>query len=112
MLSTSIGRWDNDSSYPGREQVWVDEGLFFYHDSCPIAVPAMGGIPDSLEVMYGASTQDGYPIVQTVPGTQPSTRLLDLGDNFTLELGGPPPPPFFLGSILGPTDHLIYVDVP
>ena len=33
-LSTSIGCWTTDATYPGKECAWVDEGVYGYFEVC------------------------------------------------------------------------------
>lgn len=104
MVQTSLGCWMGAAgapmSYPGPECVWVDEGLFRYHDSCTVG--------ETFEVFYGATTAQGFPVISPIPG--PATTFHDLADNYSAPLAGPHPLPLF-GSIR-PTEHVIYVNTP
>jgi hypothetical protein len=98
MVSTSIGTWTNPNMYPSIESAWVDEGLFVRQDACT---------GDFVELKYGGSTRNGWPVL-SIPGSP--TNFTDIADNYTAPLFGPYPLPI-LGSVR-PTDHLIYVNEP
>jgi len=102
LTTTSIGFWSTPSGYPGEEFVWVDEGLFKYYDSCVSN--------DFFEVNYGATTDQGWPVIASTPGVPVSQRFKDLADNYSAPVVGAHPVPI-LGHVM-PTDHLIYVNVP
>ena len=99
MVSTSIGTWTNPNVYPGKEMVWVDEGVFAVQDACS---------GDFAEIKYGASTRGGWEVLLPIPVVVDD--FTDLADNYTAKLFGPYPPPY-VGSVQ-PTDHLVYVNVP
>jgi len=100
MVTTSIGTWSNPNLWPGKEQAWVDEGLFVHQDAC---------LGDFIELKYGGSTRGGFTAVLVNP---PITvkDFTDIADNWSAPLAGP-----FTFPILGgvqPTDRLIYVNEP
>ena len=102
MVSASIGSWSNPSVWPGNESVWVNEGLFRYFDSCPQQ--------NFLEVFYGASTDNGWPVIPITPTSPATQKFVDLAGNWRKVLGGPNNLPLFGNS--RPTDHLIYSNLP
>jgi hypothetical protein len=99
MVSTSLGTWSNPNVYPGKEEAWVDEGLFVQQDACT---------GDVFELKYGGSTRGGWQVLPN--GTPPVTNFTDLVDNYTAPLSGPFPFPIE-GNIM-PSAHLIYVNEP
>jgi len=107
VITSSIGRWTTNASYPGQEVAWVDEGAFLYHDSC---AAGPGNPANYAELHYGASTEHGFPVVPSEGGPAPVTRFVDLGSNDSLAVPGPLKLPL-VGNVM-PTRHLIYVNVP
>ena len=97
MVTTSIGAWSTGNVYPGKESVWVDEGLFVHQEACT---------GDFVEVKYGATTKDGWNV--TTPGLTQS--FTDLVDNWSAPLGGPYLLPLY-GSVQQ-SDRLIYINTP
>lgn len=107
VMSTSIGSWTTNNTYPGQERVWADEGPFLYQDSCATA----GGTPGLFaEVYYGASTRDGFVVFATPGGPPPVRNFTDLASNYSVALPGPITLPLF--GAVRPTRHLIYLNVP
>ena len=105
-ITTSIGTWTTGASYPGPEQVWVDEGIFLFTDGCAAAAGAPSLFGD---LMYGASTSQGYFVLGGDDGGGALTdRFTDLASNLAHTVGTPLSFPI-LGSVR-PTDHLIYVN--
>ena len=108
MITTSIGCWTTDASYPGKECAYVDEGLFLYEDSC---VTAGGNLASFVEVHYGGSTKEGYVVLPVGPiGPTLTQNFTDIASNFSVSLADPVALPI-LGSVR-PTRHLIYVNTP
>ncbi len=104
MITTSIGRWTTGASYPGPEQAFVDEGLFFYHESC-----ANGGAGlDFTDLFYGATTSQGF-LLSLPDGALQPIGMIDLASNYALAAGAPPIGPF-LGTVLE-SRHLIYTNI-
>jgi hypothetical protein len=105
-IKTSIGNWLNPAGpFPGDEVVYVDEGLFTYHDSCATAASS----PNSLNTFYGASTRRGFPVLPIDP--QPLTdKFIDMASNFHLPAGGAPVLPAI--NLVLPTRYLIYTNIP
>ncbi|QDU65910.1 hypothetical protein [Engelhardtia mirabilis] len=101
VVSTSIGSWSNDTSYPGAEHVWVDEGVFLHTEACTVSGPPVTYV----EVKLGATTEGGYPALVSL--LVPSDRFTDMVDNYSVPLGSPISPPYF-GS-MGPSHHLSFV---
>jgi hypothetical protein len=99
MVTTSIGTWGNPNLYPGKEQAWVDEGLFVHQDACT---------GNFVELKYGGSTEFGWKVLLPIPVLV--SNFTDIADNYTAPLGGPYPTPI-MGSVM-PTNHLIYVNEP
>ena len=102
MVSASIGSWSNPAVWPGTEDVWVNEGLFRYYDSCTQL--------DYFEVFYGASTDNGWPTFPVTPGSLVTQKFVDLAGNWRKTLPGPNNLPLMGNS--RPTNHLIYVNLP
>ena len=104
VMTTSLGRWTSPATYPGDETVSVNEGLFLYTDSCAIAT----GLPaTSFDIFYGASTDEGYPVLGPA-GTFVTRKFVDLASNFSADITLPVVFPV-LGSVR-PTKHLIYLN--
>jgi hypothetical protein len=101
-MTTAIGTWTTGASYPGPEQVWVDEGVFLHNDVCD----ATGAITPYGEIKYGATTAQGYN-AQSFTG-QVLNKFTDLVSNYSVKLGNPILPPF-LGSVR-PSRHLVYLN--
>ncbi len=99
MVTTSIGSWSSPLVYPGKESAWVDEGLFVHQDACT---------GDFVELKYGGSTKDGWPVLLPIPVVV--TNFTDVVDNYSAPLLGPYPMPV-LGTV-NPSNHLIYVNEP
>jgi hypothetical protein len=99
MVTSSVGTWSNPNVYPGKEEAWVDEGLFVHQDACT---------GDFFEVKYGGSTRGGWTAM--VLGGLVTPNFTDIVDNYTAPLSGPFPLPI-LGSIRS-SEHLIYVNEP
>lgn len=97
MTTTSLGVWTNANVYPGKESVWVDEGLFVHQEACT---------GDFVEVKYGATTKDGFLVL--TPGL--TQTFTDMTDNWSAPLSGPYPLPIF-GSA-HPSERLIYINTP
>lgn len=112
LVSSDIGSWTTDASYPGPERVWASEGFFRYTDSC-IASTIPGTNPNSVDIFYGATTAEGLPVFPVVASqpTPMTDKMIDLASNFSYRLGGTGVTLPILGSIR-PTDHLIYANVP
>lgn len=106
LMSTSLGTWTTDATYPGREHVWADEGAFIVKDFCS---QVFGGASGWGEVYYGASTADGW-FVEEWPETMLTQFFTDLAANHSFPLPGPPTFPM-VGDVK-PTRNLIYVNVP
>ncbi|MBM3977175.1 MAG: hypothetical protein FJ299_09320 [Planctomycetes bacterium] len=105
-IKSSIGNWLNPvGPYPGNESVWVDEGLFQYHDSCAPATAT----PDSINTFYGASTARGFNVLPTDPGIL-TDKFIDLASNFHLPVGSAAVLP--ATNLVLPTRYLIYVNIP
>jgi hypothetical protein len=105
-IKTSIGNWTMPAGpFPGDEAVWVDEGIFQYHDSCA----STAGTVDSLNVFYGASTRNGYSVVPIDPGVL-DENMIDLASNFHLPVGASPTLP--ATNLVLPTLYLIYTNIP
>lgn len=104
LITTSIGRWANASSYPGPEHASVAEGLLLYRDVCDTSGTAV----QSFDIFYGALTQGGY-FVPPTPTAVLTDRFLDLASNYSLPVGLPIAFPLFGKVSL--TDHLIYVNL-
>ena len=102
LVTTSIGTWTGVATYPGPEMAWVDEALVRYYDSCVSN--------DFFEVLYGASTDQGWTVVPTSPVFPPTQRFRDMADNWSAPVVGIHPLPI-LGHIM-PSDHLIYTNIP
>ncbi len=100
MMTTAIGTWTTDVTYPGREFAWVDEVPLLYRDGCDQA--AYG------EVHYGASTSGGYDPIAT-PTNPITPNFTDLASNTSWKVPGPPPSTF-MGCVL-PSRHLIYFNL-
>jgi hypothetical protein len=103
LVSTSLGTWSDPDSYPGREHVWANEGLFGYIDGCYTGAD----VHDTFfEVMYGATTAGG---LQIVPGINfwSSDILIDMGSNYSTPSNAMPIPLPFVGFAV-PGRHLIY----
>ena len=107
LLTTSLGCWSNDTSYPGKECAFVDEGVFGYHDAC-FAIPGATG--NSIDILYGGSTSEGWAVPPTPIGLPLTRHFTDMASNFSASLPGPVVPPF-TGTVL-PTLHLVYTNVP
>ncbi len=106
--TTSIGSWTTDFNYPGQENAFVGEGLFQYHDSCQELLPPPV-FTDFAEIFYGGQTTGGRVVLPN-PLFPPLTQnFVDLADNYSTPIGGPPPPLPIYGAV-EPTDHLIYVN--
>lgn len=99
-LTTSIGCWSMDATYPGKECVWVDEGVYGYRDVC------VG--TNYLEWQYGATTDFGWMIVPDPTMPTPTQRFTDLSSNYSAALPGPLPFPY-VGTVL-PSRHAIYTN--
>lgn len=99
LHAVSVGRWTSDDGYPGDERVIANQGFFLVRDGCAAAA----GQPSlSVDVMYGASTVQGYDPIPIV-GPPLTDRFIDLASNYSKTQGIKPP---FIGSVL-PTKHLI-----
>ncbi|MEM7305833.1 MAG: hypothetical protein AAF682_04150 [Planctomycetota bacterium] len=96
VMSTSLGRWSNGSSYPGPEAVWVDEGLFLHTEACQ--TPQVFA-----EIKVGATTEGGY--LATV-GPAVGDKFTDLVSNFSVPITSPVAPPF-VGNVFF-SRHLVY----
>ena len=102
LVTTSIGSWTTAASYPGPEQVWVDESMMKYRDSC---------VSNTFyEVFYGATTDAGWSVIPSHPVFPATQRFKDMADNWSAPVVGAHPLPI-LGNIM-PTDHLIYTNTP
>jgi hypothetical protein len=104
MVSTSLGRWTSTTQYPGPEIATVAEGLFFHTDTCD----PTGVLLQSLDVFYGAITEQGFGVVPT-PILPPSQTFIDMASNYSAPFPGNVPLPLVGG--VGPTDHLLYPQV-
>jgi hypothetical protein len=100
VMTTSIGSWTTGASYPGPEQVWVDEGTFLHFEACTLS----GALETYVEIKLGATTEGGFATAATTP----NSRFTDLVDNYSVLLGNPILPPFF-GDVR-PTRHLVSVN--
>lgn len=103
MVETSLGSWTDPTVYPGRESAVPTEGFVIYHDSC--AATFGGAAVDTLDMMYGAKTADGFQVIPNPDGGANTQNFLDLASNYSR-------PGVFLpllGSVQ-PTDHLIYLN--
>jgi hypothetical protein len=103
LNSTSIGTWTSPTTYPGREHVWTNEGLFGYIDGC---YAQAGSHPTYYDVMYGATTDGGFDIVPGINVFQSQT-LIDMGSNYSTPSNAMPIPLPFVGWAM-PGRHLIY----
>jgi len=104
LIETSIGSWTSPTVYPGREAPILAEGFFFYHDSCAAGVAGVAA--DTLDMMYGAKTVDGFQVLPSPIGGANTQNFLDMASNYSS-------PGVFL-PLLGstkPSDHLIYVNM-
>ncbi len=106
LMTTSIGRWTG-LAYPGPEGAFVDEGVIAVHDQCEVT-PISNG--NSIDVVYGGSTLQGWTVLASTP-IGPTQNFLDVASNFSASLPGPVAPPF-TGTVMLPTRHLFYVNVP
>jgi hypothetical protein len=105
LLSTSIGTWTTANAYPGPERVWLDEGPVLRTEPCaPDGVPAVFA-----EILYGATTAGGFPILPQLGQPNWSNRT-DLASNFSWRLGTPFNPPL-VGTVM-PTRKVLYLTVP
>ncbi|MEQ8766065.1 MAG: hypothetical protein RL885_19260 [Planctomycetota bacterium] len=101
LITASIGNWTGGgpgTPYPGPEAAWVNEGFFFNNDGCT-------GIP-FIEVMYGAMTGGGFPVIPDNLRPWQTSRMLDLASNYSRSTGITPP---FVGRV-NQTSRLIYVN--
>ncbi len=80
LVTTSMGTWTNGNVYPGKEQAWVDEGVFIHRNVCT---------GDWVNVNYGGTTKNGWTIVHPVL----INTFTDLADNYNARLTGPFPTP-------------------
>lgn len=108
MMSAAIGTWTSAALYPGPERVWVDEGLFQYHDSCAISTAGTTGA-NFVDILYGATTQGGFTVLPD-PVYLLTQTFVDLASNLAHDVTMPPSPPF-LGVVKG-TRHLVYTNLP
>ena len=105
LISTSIGRWSNNSSYPGTEHASAAEGLLLYQDACD----PTGLATQNFDIFYGALTQGGWAIT-SLTGVPPSTdRFLDLASNYSIPTSASVVFPLY-GKVAA-TQHLIYVNM-
>jgi hypothetical protein len=105
LITTSIGRWSNTSSYPGPESAGVAEGLLLYTDVCDPS----GITTSSFDIFYGGLTTGGYTVLGGGGAPVPLTnRFVDLASNYSNLVGTPISFPLF--GVVAPTDHLIYVN--
>lgn len=99
LVTTSVGTWTNGNVYPGKEQAWVDEGLFIHQDACT---------GDFVELKYGGTTRGGWQAL--LPNGTASLNFTDLIDNYSAPLNGPYPLPL-MGAVQ-PSEHLITLNTP
>ncbi len=97
LTTTNIGVWTNPNVYPGKENAWVDEGLFLRQTGCA---------GDVISVEYGGSTKNGWSILHPVL----LTACIDIADNYTAPLFGPYTFPI-LGNVMQ-TDRVTFTFTP
>jgi hypothetical protein len=101
MITTSLGTWTGVGSgtpYPGNENLWANEGFFFFTDGCTSTT--------RIESQYGVMTDSGF---QVVPDTQRpwlTMRMIDLASNFDSSFGMVPP---YVGHVMT-TSHTIHAN--
>ncbi len=100
MITTGIGAWTTTASYPGPEEAYTAEGLFFFNDPCT----GTGAVQTYADVYYGGMTQGGYTVIPD-PAVLVTQEFVDLASNYSLAL--PSPPVFPLMGKVMQTDHVI-----
>lgn len=112
LVSFRIGEWTTGANYPGPEQLWANEGLIVYRDSCVAASPeGQGQSANFLELHYGATTKRGFPVLPVEGGDPLSDTFVDTASNLSHRLGQGNPVQLPILGDARPTDHLIYVNV-
>jgi hypothetical protein len=104
LVTTSIGRWTNTSTYPGPEKASVAEGLLLYTNICSTS----GAIETSFDIFYGGFTGGGQSVITPGPGPTLTSNFLDLASNYSNLVTSPVVFPLY-GTVAA-TDHLIYVN--
>jgi len=104
-LSISLGAWTTTASYPGPEEVWVDEGAYVHLDACdPSGLAILYA-----EIKYGATTASGFPAIQA--SGLPLDKFTDLASNYSSAVSTAGIVPPFFGHVIQ-TRNLVYTNAP
>jgi hypothetical protein len=101
MITASLGTWAGSgpgTPYPGDENLWANEGFFFFTDGCTSNT--------RIEGFYGVTTSKGFTVVPDAQRPWLTDRMLDLASNFDSSNGMAPP---YVGNVMQ-TSHTIHAN--
>jgi len=101
MITASLGTWTGSGAgtpYPGDENLWANEGFFFFTDGCT-------GLT-RVESHYGVTTDQGFTVIPDSQRPWLTMKMIDLASNFDSSNGFSPP---FVGNVMT-TSHTIHAN--